>query len=229
MFKEHRMYYLLLFALLSFTGAVVSKHPKKPKKYKVPMQPPANSVADLLSQGSLTYKSQEQTINDQQVVIEIAINDPRITSLAGLAKVPGITTCKKLFIYDTTLTAINPGDFASATALEELSITNNAHLQTIAPNSFAPLSQLTSLNLSDNEHFKEVPANIFQGLSSLRALNISNRHIRKLQAGWVNGLTNLRVIYTKGLGDQLDQRIYNDLNNRAILTKRGWKVKIARN
>ena len=69
---------------------------------------------------------------------------------------------------------------------------------------------------------------MFEGLSSLQELNLSNHHLRMLPMGWSKGLTNLKIIYAKALGNLLAQTIYKNLNNKKMVAERGYRVQIIR-
>lgn len=207
---------------LSIVSIAYGKHHPEEDMPMVPY-----SIADLLAAADLHYTVQDQEINGERVPFAIDIRDDRVNSLQGLQQIPGIEACKELSIRFTQIPVIYEQDFAGLSGLVRLTITDNPILHAIKAGSFKPLSQLRYLDLSHNNRLM-LGMGMFEGLSSLQELNLSNHHIRMFPMGWTKGLDNLEILYTKALGNLLIQKAYKDLNNKKMLEKRGYKVKIIR-
>lgn len=214
------MNYLFL-AILSVVVSAYGKYQEQD------MPTETYSIADLLDANDLHYTVQDQEIDGERVPFAIDIRDERVHSLQGLQEIPGIERCKELSIRFTQIPVITEQEFEGLSELTRLTITNNPILHAIKPRSFAPLSQLRYLDLSHNDRLM-LRMGIFEGLPSLQELDISNRHMRMLPMGWSKGLDNLKIIYTRALGNLLIQKAYKDLNGRMMLAKRGYKVRIIR-
>ena len=84
------------------------------------------------------------------------------------------------------ITALQPGDFADLTGLDELLLLRNS-LTTLPANIFADLSALVTLNLFDND-LDTLPVGVFTGLTSVVSLYINSNEFTSLPVGIFTGL-----------------------------------------
>ena len=89
------------------------------------------------------------------------------------------------------LTALQSGDFAGLTELEELFILGFPELTTVPADIFNGLPKLEAIQLTNNPKLTTLPAGIFNGLSALTSVSLDNNGLTTLPAGIFSQLTSL--------------------------------------
>ena len=111
-------------------------------------------------------------------------NEVTVADLAGIGF---------LRIVDEGITALEAGDFAGLTALEELSVAGNPSLTALPSGAFSGLTSLVGLSLSENG-LETLPENVFSGLTALEQIVLADGALTTLPAGVFSGLTRVQSI-----------------------------------
>ena len=115
------------------------------------------------------------------------------TATCGDVAASDLAGITQLFLESRGISALQNGDFAGLSALEDLALFGNS-LSTLPVNVFNGLSALTILEL-DGNNISTLLANVFNGLSALEDLALDENNLSELPAGIFSGLTALEVLY----------------------------------
>ena len=141
-----------------------------------------------------------------EIMLAIGANDCAAVTAGQLAAVEGLCFSKldesdwgrycRSSYSRAPLVALNPGDFAGMTSLEELHLGNN-RLTSLPADLFDSLARLNSLNL-DHNRLTALPAGAFDSLARLGFLELDNNQLSELPAGVFDGPTRLAVLSLHG-------------------------------
>ena len=126
------------------------------------------------------------------------VRDAIVARVSGAEKCNEVTVADLagidfLSIVDKGLTALEAGDFAGLTALEELSVAGNPSLTALPSGLFSGLTSLVGLSLSENG-LETLPENVFSGLTALEQIVLADGALTTLPAGVFSGLTRVQSI-----------------------------------
>lgn len=146
-------------------------------------------------------------------VLNVDLDHCEGVTLMGLQKV------ERLYLSDSSITGLQPGDFAGLAKLTTLELSNNG-LTALPKDVFANLKSLKTLNLEDNQ-LSALPPGVFDDLIKLERLDLgkNNLDLEGLPEGVFNDLGDLKELRLGGNhldGLTLEHTLLEHLNSDVI-------------
>ena len=139
---------------------------------------------------AITGSGRECTsITDLATITTLNLTTQNIAALQS-GDFAGMSGLQQLNLGDNSISTLPADIFAGLTALAILSIDDTGDLSSLDANTFAGLTMLVQLDLSRNQ-LTALPAGIFDGLRALQILSLSTNQLEELPAGIFDELDSL--------------------------------------